>query len=272
MDVVSVLVDGKAAVDGLLVEHGLSFLLEFDGRKVLFDTGQGGALKPNAASMGVDLTKLDAIILSHGHYDHTGGLPHCPREVPVYCHPSITGPHFSIHEGTAPRDISMPAAAREAFASSPVHAVEAPTTLFGRLTLSGSIPRVNLWEDAGGPFFLDPEGRRKDVVEDDMAIWLDTPSGLIVCLGCCHSGLINTLSYVERVSSGRPIRAVVGGMHLLHAGEERLSQTVGALLGSFSIGGLRPCHCSGDAAVERLRADLGPMVEPVKAGTRMEFP
>ena len=268
MDKISVLVDNNAQ-EGLASEHGLSLLIESGDRRVLFDTGQGGALRSNAAKMGVDLSKLDAIVLSHGHYDHTGGLKDCAGNTPVYCHPLVKAPHFSIHDGIS-KDISMPRYARLALGLSNVHMVEKPTKICERITISGSIPRKHGWEDAGGPFYLDSQGSKKDIIPDDMALWIETPGGLIVCLGCCHSGLINTLSYVKELHPDEHIRAVVGGLHLLHAKEARLAKTFDALR-RFSPDIIIPCHCSGDSAVHALQAIFGGIVSPGRAGMVLEF-
>lgn len=268
VDKISILVDNNAQ-EGFASEHGLALLLESGGRRVLFDAGQGDALRVNAAKRGVDLSKLDAIVLSHGHYDHTGGLKDCPGDVPVYCHPEIATPHFSIHDGV-PKDISMFRHAKLALKLSELHEVGRPQRLFESMVISGSIPRRHSWEDAGGPFFRDAKGVEKDVVPDDMALWIETKGGLIVCLGCCHSGLINTLSYSEELCPGKHIRAIVGGLHLLHADEARLAKTIEALR-RYSPDVIIPCHCSGDSAVKLLQSTFGGVVSPGSAGMILDF-
>ena len=267
MDKVSILVDNNAQ-EGLAAEHGLSLLIESGGRRVLFDAGQE-TLRGNAAKMGVDLSRLDAIVLSHGHYDHSKGLKNCAGNIPIYCRPSVKATRFSIHDGVA-KDISMPRHSKLAMELSQVNYVEEPMRIFGNFWLSGGIPRLCAWEDAGGPFYLDKEGVEKDMIEDDMALWLWTPQGLIVCLGCCHSGLINTLSHIRTLCPKEHIRAIIGGLHLLHANEERLSKTISALR-QFSPDSMAPCHCSSDAAVKLLSAAFGGIVRPGKAGMTLEF-
>lgn len=268
MDKISILVDNNAQEE-LASEHGLSLLIESGGRSVLFDTGQGGALRANAAKMGVELSKLDAIVLSHGHYDHTGGLKDCSGNTPVYCHPLVNAAHFSIHDGIS-KDISMPRHARLALELSDVHMVGKATKICERITISGSIPRKHGWENAGGPFYIDAKGVAEDIIPDDMALWIETPGGLVVCLGCCHSGLINTLSYVKELHPKKHIRAVVGGLHLLHANDARLAKTFDALR-RFSPDIIVPCHCSGNSAMQALQAIFGGVVSPGCAGMVLEF-
>ncbi len=271
---VTLLVDNHGQ-DGLSVEHGLAMWIEADGKKVLLDSGQGSAFEKNVAALGVDLEAVDAFVLSHGHYDHTGGIPFVLRQAPnveVYGHPGIVRPRYSINNGTA-RSIQIPRAAMAAIDGIPsgrLHWLQQPGTLSGSMGLSGFIPRETDFEDAGGPFYLDSNGKRPDVVEDDMALWIRTDEGLVVCVGCCHAGLVNTLEHVRRISGQERIRAVIGGLHLINADARRMDRTIDALR-EYSLNMLVPCHCTGDAAVSRLQDDLGLLVSPGSAGMTYQF-
>jgi 7,8-dihydropterin-6-yl-methyl-4-(beta-D-ribofuranosyl)aminobenzene 5'-phosphate synthase len=265
---ITLLVDNLAA-PGLRSEHGFSAWIEVAGRRVLFDTGQGAALAGNAEKLGVDLGTVDTLVLSHGHYDHTGGIPlvtaHAPT-VDIYAHPAATGPRFSIRKGVA-KPIAMPAAARTALEVHPIGVrwtTRAEQLAIG-LGLTGPIPRLTDYEDTGGPFFVDAEGDRPDPIADDLALWIRTDQGLIVVAGCSHAGLVNTLRYSLKVSGAHRLHAVVGGFHLNEASETRLVRTM-AELRELAPARIVPCHCTGEAAVERLEQTFGEQVVQGTAG------
>ncbi|MDD5451902.1 MAG: MBL fold metallo-hydrolase [Desulfovibrionales bacterium] len=203
---ITILVDNQAA-PGLMSEHGLSLWIEAEDKRILFDTGQGSALAANASVLGVDLSEIDILVLSHGHYDHTGGIPQLlkvNKKVEAYCHPGVVQPRYAIRDGT-PKPIQMP---RESIVSinklpaQRLHWVSQPLLLSERIGITGPIPRQTSYEDTGGPFFLDPEGRRVDPIDDDLALWVQTEDGLVICVGCCHAGLVNTLNHVRRLNKG----------------------------------------------------------------------
>lgn len=271
---ITILVDNHVG-DGLSAEHGLSLWIEAEGLHILFDTGQGMALESNARVLGVDLDKTDILTLSHGHYDHTGGIAQVlqrAQKANVYCHPGIVQPRYAIRDGT-PKSIQlprMPMAAIDRLSSQHLHWVQQPMLLSERIGVTGPIPRETSFENTGGPFYLDPEGRRADPIEDDLALWVQTDDGLIVCVGCSHAGLVNTLNHVQCLNNGQRIRAVIGGFHLLKASRERLEQTVAALR-LFEPDIVVPCHCTGELATDMLRNVLGERVLPGAAGMIYRF-
>jgi len=271
---ITILVDNQAP-PRLTAEHGLSLWIKAEDRNILFDTGQGGALIPNALTLGVDLAETDFLVLSHGHYDHAGGIPRVlkvARHVELYCHPGAVQPRYSIRNKTS-RSIQMQRdtmAAIERLPAERLHWVSRPLLLFGKVGVTGPIPRETGYEDVGGPFYLDPEGRRVDLIEDDLALWIQTDQGVVVCVGCCHAGLVNTLRYVQRLSNDSRIRAIIGGFHLLNASSQRLNQTITALR-SMELDMVIPCHCTGRHAVTALRDALGERVSPGAAGQTYRF-
>jgi len=273
---ITVLVDNKGAT-GLRTEHGFSLWVEAEGRNILFDTGQGSALTHNARQLGVPLEKTDTLVLSHGHYDHTGGMAELLTVAPkarVVLHPGAVIARYSVGSGRPPRAIGMPQSARDAMERLPdggVIVVLKPLRLTAATGVTGPIPRETAYEDVGGPFFLDPRGERRDAIEDDQALWIGTPKGLIVCVGCSHAGLINTLKYARWVSGIQEIRAVIGGLHLRRANDRRLKKTLDALR-SLSPGMIAPCHCTGEGAVRALKDGMGTRVARCHAGMSFLFP
>ncbi len=272
---ITILVDNLAR-EGLAVEHGFAVLIEAGGRKILFDTGQTGAvLGANADALGADLSGVEAMVLSHGHYDHTGGMPLALARAPgaaVWCHPGVFAPRWSVRDGQ-PREIGMPPAAREALTALPdgrLRRVTAPVPAVPGVWITGPVPRLDPFEDTGGPFFLDPGGTKPDLLPDDLSLWMETPEGTVVLTGCCHAGLMNTLMLVRNRTGGRPLRALLGGFHLVNAGERRMARTLETLR-TLNPALIVPCHCTGEAAVGVLQGAFGEKVTPGAAGGMMRF-
>ncbi len=270
----TLLMDNRA-VPGLAAEHGFSLYIEFDGRRILFDTGQTAALMTNAQALGIDLKDIDDLVLSHGHYDHTGGVADVvstARNAHVYCHPAAARHRYALQKGRS-RAIHIPPDAAAALSVMPperLHQVTQRTSLSERIGLSGPIPRETDFEDAGGSFFLDTDGEIPDDIEDDLALWVSTGRGLVVVTGCCHAGVVNTLRHVYRSHPDTPIHAMIGGFHLLNAAPLRLERTI-AELAAMEVEHIIACHCTGDGAVQALEAALGERVTVGAAGKTYLF-
>ena len=249
---ITVLVDNNA-LDYLKKEHGFSMLVEFEDKKILFDTGQCDSLVENAKSLKVDLSEIDFIVLSHGHYDHTGGLLDALRLSPdatVCMNRWCLVDRYSIRQGI-PKSISMNQNARTMLLALPekqLISVDKPIYMTGRVGLTGPIPRLTDFEDTGGPFFLDKSGSTPDLIEDDMAMWVKTDCGLVILVGCSHSGIINTLDYILKITNETKVHTLIGGFHLVNADEVRINKTIDALNLQFEIKNLIPCHCTGKNA------------------------
>lgn len=272
---ITVLVENTAGGRGLLAEHGLAFWIELDGNRVLFDTGQGNVLLSNARRLGIRLEQVDAIVLSHGHYDHTGGLGDAlrnSRATTVYAHPMAFGAKYARNPDGTARDIGMLALDEQMVRDmAELVWVEGPTEICGCLRLTGPIPRDNDFEDTGGVFFRDKGCTEPDQIIDDQAAFVETPAGEVVILGCAHAGVINTLVHIQSLTDNRPIHTVIGGMHLLNASPERMEKTV-AELRRLDVQRLLPCHCTGFAAMVRLWNELPGRCAACPVGTVVELP
>jgi 7,8-dihydropterin-6-yl-methyl-4-(beta-D-ribofuranosyl)aminobenzene 5'-phosphate synthase len=259
---------------GLRAEHGLSFHIQLGQRQVLFDTGQSDLLLHNARLLGVDLRSLDAIVLSHGHYDHSGGLkaawslsPSCG----LYLHPAATAAKYSVSANGEARNIGMTYEAGEVISTSAGTVwTRGLTEVVPGLFATGEIPRETGFEDVGGRFFLDTACQQPDPLVDDQALFFDSRDGLVVLLGCAHAGVVNTLLHIERLTGAKRFHAVLGGMHLLTASPERIQKTIEVLEGC-NIHLLVPMHCTGWAATVTLRNHFGDRCARGGVGTRYVF-
>jgi 7,8-dihydropterin-6-yl-methyl-4-(beta-D-ribofuranosyl)aminobenzene 5'-phosphate synthase len=271
---ITVLVENTASHAALIAEHGLSVWIQTGEKHFLFDAGQGPALGVNASRLGIPLEKTYAVMLSHGHYDHTGGLLHILglQERPtVHAHPAALEPKYAFGPGTASRDIGMPQRVKDLVLSrADLRPVQGPVEIGGGLFLTGPVPRRTGYEDTGGPFFADEACCTPDDMPDDQAAFLHTNQGVYVVLGCAHAGVINTLAYIRELTGKAPIRAVMGGMHLVAAGRQRMDRTVDALR-ELDIEGLHPAHCTGAAAVSRLQQEFPGRCFPFSAGTVIDL-
>jgi 7,8-dihydropterin-6-yl-methyl-4-(beta-D-ribofuranosyl)aminobenzene 5'-phosphate synthase len=271
---ITIVVDNQVS-SNLTPEHGFSVLIESGDNRILLDTGQGGALAANALALSVDLGMTNTLVLSHGHYDHTGGIPQMIETasgLQCYCHPGSFQPRYAVTNGS-PRAIHMPEAAKAAMTRLPsrqLHWVSKPYMLSENIGLTGPIPRETDYEDTGGAFFLDPLGKRPDPIVDDLALWLYTNNGIVVLTGCCHSGVVNTAHHIRHLTGNKHIHAIIGGFHLLHASPERIEKTGKALM-SLGVERVIPCHCTGKSAISTLQTILGDRVVPGYSGMMVEF-
>ncbi len=268
------LVENTTAQRGLLAEHGLALWIEIASRRILFDTGQGNVLSGNARRLGLRLELVDAIVLSHGHYDHTGGLSDAlrsARRTKVYAHPAAFTPKYARDADGTARDVGVPFPhEQKVHKRAQLIAVEGPTEVCEGLRLTGPVPRRTDFEDTGGPFFKDNGCREPDELVDDQAAFLEASAGTVVILGCAHAGVINTLHYVQELTGDRPIETVIGGMHLASAGPERMDKTV-AELRRLNVQRLLPCHCTGFAAMARLWNEFPGRCAACPVGTVVEL-
>ncbi len=279
---VVVLVENTVYKPKLRAEHGLSLYIDAGGYRILFDTGASALFMGNAKQLGIRLHDLDALILSHNHYDHTGGvefLIDLYSEVPpIYGHPKAfqqsyreAKPEDGGPKASSPsRAIGFPYPRgiknlRKRGLSLTVNreAVEVAEGIW----LSGEVPRHCSFESVGDRFFTDPELTLPDSVPDDQALIMKTEKGLLVFEGCCHSGIVNTLEAVSLLFPEEPVRAVVGGLHLRDAGPQRIRDSIDYLKKKKPekvIAG----HCTGEQAMCSFRKAFGKRFQALSVGRR----
>lgn len=252
---------------GALAEHGWAVWLETGSGSYLFDTGQGYTLLGNAAHLRIPLGDAQAILLSHHHIDHTGGLLDAVRAVrrasgragvPVYAHPDLFKDSFAERDGTltfigVPHTRAALETAGAEFSLSSEWREIAPG-----LALVGEVPRRTTYE-TGDPAMkhYDATGRIiTDPVRDDQTVVIDTPEGLFVVLGCSHAGIINILTYIRERTGTERFHTVMGGAHLGPAPEEQVAATLEALH-TFDIGRIGVSHCTGPNVAARMAHAFG---------------
>jgi len=255
---ITVLMDDESSDGDLHSEHGLSLWIEYADRRILFDTGQSPLLLRNAEAMGIDLATTGIIVLSHGHYDHTGGLAAIAEVAPkavIYVHPAATGPKYSVSGGTF-RSISMPDDARDVILRGTRSGrsvwTEGSTEIASGIAVTGRVPRHSSFEEIDGAFYVDRHCKEPDLLVDDQACFLDCHKGLVVLLGCAHAGVINCLDYISDLTGRRRIHAVIGGLHLMRASAEQIAATT-RRLEEYGIRLIMPAHCTGQKAVSKIQ-------------------
>jgi 7,8-dihydropterin-6-yl-methyl-4-(beta-D-ribofuranosyl)aminobenzene 5'-phosphate synthase len=261
---------------GLLGEWGLSILLETDGRRILLDTGLTISAAYNAVAMGLDLSQIDTIVLSHGHRDHTGGLLHMlklvRKQVEVVAHPDIWSAKYVVRPGRKEEYIGIPfpREAAESLGAS-FNLTREPVWISENIVTSGEIPMLAEYETIDPILFVKEQGELKpDPLRDDRAVFIKSDRGLIVVLGCAHRGVINTLMYAQTLTGVEAIYAVIGGTHLIGASPERMNSTV-ADLRRLDIQRLGVSHCTGLPASAILVQEFGDRFFFNNAGTHVSL-
>ena len=273
---ITVLCNNDSVCGQIRTEHGLSMHVSTPSGNLLFDTGQSDVFLDNAEALQISLDKLSALVLSHGHYDHTGGLAYGTAlfsNLPIYFHPEALQDRYRRTDDGAAKPIGIPRSSFNLLQHPDSRAVHSsrPVEVLKDIRVTGAIPRTASFEDTGGPFYLDRECTLEDSIADDQALLINASCGVIVLLGCAHAGVINTLRYIQTLILPRKICAVIGGFHLKNASEHRLLTTIDALK-RFDLAMLAPCHCTGEKAIEALAAAFPNIFVQCNGGSRFTFP
>ena len=271
---ITVLVENSVHRQGLVAEHGLCFHVQSGEQSLLFDTGQTDLAVINAETLRIPLDRVEAVVLSHGHYDHTGGVTAMLDVVPearIYLHPAAFENKFSHNSGQS-RSIGMSDCVAQTIRQRAGGFIQTTrqTKIFEGVFVTGEITRSNAYEDSGGAFFLDAAGTQLDPITDDQTLVIDLGCSVVLLLGCAHSGVVNTLEHVRHLTGGKSVSAVIGGLHLGSASEVRIQQTIARLLDA-KLEILAPTHCTGWPATAKLWSAFPDICHPAGVGTVFEF-
>lgn len=262
---------------GFLAEWGLSLLVEVDGARILLDAGMGFSTVYNAGILGVDLTSVDRIVLSHGHGDHTGGLRDVLRrrgEVEVIGHPDIWAPKYALPpDEKRERYVGIPFARKELENLGARFSLgRGPVRITDRVMTTGEIPMVTAYEEIDKNLYVkNGDKLQPDPLADDLALVIDTEFGLVVILGCAHRGLINTLCHAQKLTGKEHTYAVIGGSHLFRASQEGVDRAI-AELKTVGVKKLGVSHCTGFYPSAQLAREFGDVFFLNNAGNTFALP
>ena len=274
----TVLVDNNTMIDRYFQgEPGVSYFIECDERKYLFDTGYSDIFMRNATKMGISLLALDAVVISHGHNDHTWGLGEL---VKLYSEATYEGygckkpmliahPDAFFDKNVDGLDVGSMLSANQLNKLFPLKLSEKPIWLSEKLVFLGEIERSNSFE------VRTPMGKmlrdgiwEDDFVLDDSALAYMSDNGLVIITGCSHAGICNIIEYAKKVCNDKRIYDVIGGFHLLDPSQDKLSNTVD-YLERCQPHAIYACHCTDLRSKIRLAQVMN--VEDVGVGLAVEY-
>ncbi len=266
------LVDDLCPKGGFRGEHGLSYYIETGSAKLLFDAGQTDALVANSETLGVDLAGVDAVALSHGHYDHGGGLGPlfasiAPTRPVVYA-----GRGYSVRKWARNddglRDIGLPESSYPPLGPAAVE-VDGLSNPFPGVFLQAGADRPD--SEAANPRFrlIDGGIERVDPFDDELSLILEAADGIVVVTGCAHRGIVNIVKAAMGAFPGRSLSAIVGGFHLGGEPDETLSRVAGELA-ALAPKRILCGHCTGVRGYAAIREAFSG-VEWLSCGMRVEL-
>ncbi len=233
-------------------EHGLSIWIQKDDSNILFDTGQSDLFSQNASQLGIDISKANILVLSHGHYDHTGGVPEfcrLNRSAPIYINQDAFHKRYN-GKNDMNNNIGIPwAEQKDGVNEVPFERLimnKGTVNLSDGIFLSGQIPRTVSFEEAPRNFYID-NGKgdlSSDMIMDEQMLLVKGNKGIHIFSGCSHSGIINCIEYTKDLFPNDKIISLTAGMHLESVSELRLQKTMQHLL-EFDIDTIIPLHCTG---------------------------
>ena len=252
--------------NSFICEHGFSALIETENKKILIDTGSTGiAVTHNLKLLGIRPEDIDIIVLSHGHYDHTGGLRNFSSR--IITHPDAFYERYLVTPSNVKLDLTCSGSDmfidRVEFHRGPVQLAEGIWT-------SGEVKRRHLWEGLN-TFEIKRGGEiQPDNIMDDQGIIISSKNGLVVISGCGHSGIINTIEQGIEMSGIKDVYCVIGGFHLIGPGEAKIDRTIKELK-RLNVQKIIPIHCSGFEAIKRISTEMPDKFEYATTGCRIDI-
>jgi 7,8-dihydropterin-6-yl-methyl-4-(beta-D-ribofuranosyl)aminobenzene 5'-phosphate synthase len=275
---IQILCDNNIGRMDFLGEHGFAAHVTHDSGAYLFDTGQGLTLPHNVRQAGLQMANLDAVLLSHGHYDHTGGLGWVLEQtgpIDIHAHPDVFTPHLALNENDSspsPRSVGCPRSQADLekaggrFVSHAATAQIAPGLWF----ISGYDRQPAQTPDDGKLVLAGANGPIPDPIAEDASLLLETPSGPVLLFGCAHGGVLNILDHIRERLGIRRLHAVLGGTHLMFLSSAQVRAVIEALE-HFDVALVGVSHCTGDEAAMQLAQHFGRRFRRAAAGRILRF-
>ncbi len=262
------LVENLSYQQGLKGEHGLSFLIKVDGKQILFDAGQTNLLADNAKVLDIDLASVDAVVISHGHYDHTGGLEsffEINHHAPVWIKSAAFDDKFSGSHGGL-RFVGMDKTIMEKYRHR-FRFAEGNIEIAPGLKIITDISHYYPFEQSSSTMIVKKGNQEEsDPFEDELFMLYDHPHGLTVFAGCAHLGIGNICRTAMEVTGNNHIGLVLGGTHLKGASGGRIEQTINAF-SDLEVDHFGLCHCTGLPAFIAFSQAFGGRVRYAHVGT-----
>ena len=252
-------------------EWGFSVFIDFNGTQLLFDTGQSGdCVLKNAKTLNTSLENIDAIILSHGHYDHTGGLNKILKAIgnkKIFAHKEIFTKRSTLENGK--KTNSNPFLKYKNFFLSnnyPFVFCDEIVQIKKDLYLIGNVPITNSIEKISDHFIISIDNiKAPDTFNDELHLVLDLPQGLLIITGCAHRGLINIATHIKNTLN-KNIFGIMGGTHLYEANHDQLNCVVN-FIKKENIQFFSPSHCTGMENIFTLKNIFPDIVFPSFCGS-----
>jgi len=242
-------------------EHGLSYLIEFDGKRILFDAGQSDMFLKNAETMKVNMANIDIVILSHGHFDHGNGLSFLSGGS-LICHPGCFVKRFRQRDHTY---IGLKNSGDELSRIFNLNTSAEPFKITDKIIFPGEIPRLTDFESQSTSFIF--EDGTPDFVMDDSALILIMAEGLFIVTGCGHAGIVNTLEHAKKITGLGNIYGVMGGFHLKEI-DIQTKMTI-KYLKENNVRHILPSHCTELPALSVFYENFG--IRQIKTGDILSF-
>lgn len=256
------LVENKTETEGIVAEHGLSIYIESGGKKILFDAGASDAFAMNAERLKTDLSQVDLVVVSHGHYDHTGGIPlfcRMNRRAPVYIHKNAFRESHGYDKGKIEDEmcgIRWTREQREAISDRLIF-TDGPVKITEDILITGTVPMAEGFEPSEKFYYFGPNGAPVfDDMSHEQCLVIREEEGLYVFSGCSHRGVVSALQYARRLFPQTPVAALISGMHLYGADEGTRAETIRTLR-EEQVERILPVHCTGMNAIVELKQAFG---------------
>lgn len=264
-----VLVDNNTYIDEyLLGEPALSYYIEDEGAKILFDTGYSDVFIRNAERMSIDLKAIDTLVFSHGHNDHTGGFPYLSAYMDLSNVKTVAHPLCFNRKTQGTEEIGSPLRTGEIRKICDLKLLASPLMISDHVLFLGEIPMTNDYEErrAMGCVEIDSV-KEDDFLLDDTALVYQHKDGLFIITGCSHSGICNIVEYAKKVCETGKVLGVIGGFHLFQV-DKQLEKTI-EYFEKNQIKRLYPCHCVSFQAKAKIHERMP--IHEVGAGMTLEI-